>query len=92
VFSDAFGIFTALCHRTKRLPAACFVSDVILLEERLPLHQTALSDVYRGVRKPSVRVALKSLRVHGDDKGKVEKARDVFARTPPLGFLTGLTM
>ena len=73
LFSHAFYEFTTLCRRAKRLPAACFISDLIVLEENLPLHQTALSDVYRGVRN-SVRVALKSLRVHGDDKSKVEKA------------------
>lgn len=43
-----------------------------MVEDEHPLHQTALSDVYRGI-KDTIRVALKALRVHGDDKDKVQK-------------------
>lgn len=72
----------ALCRRTGCLPTSCFLKEDIALEISQPLHRTALSDVYQG-RRGTLLVALKSLRVHGDDKEKVEKA-SVFPQSSPL--------
>lgn len=72
LYGRAIARLRVLCRRTGHLPSSCFLEGDIELESNQPLHRTALSDVYQG-RRGTVLVALKSLRLHGDDKGKVEK-------------------
>lgn len=75
LYRRAFRHFRVLCSRSRRLPSSCFLSKTQLRKEGdHPLHQTALSDVYIGWYD-SLPVALKSLRIHGNDRRKVEKVR-----------------
>jgi hypothetical protein len=66
----AFSTLSKLCRRAFRVPTACFVEDPILLDHALPLHQTHYSDIYQG-RLKAAPVALKALRIHGDDRDAV---------------------
>lgn len=76
LYRRAFRHFRTLCSRSKRLPTSCLLSkDSLRKEGDHPLHQTALSDVYIGWYD-ALPVALKSLRIHGSDRKKVEKVSE----------------
>jgi hypothetical protein len=74
LYVETFMKLRELCRKANILPAACTLTRIVTAEGRHPLHQTAYSDVYRGTHN-GTHVALKSLRLHGDDKAKVEKLR-----------------
>jgi hypothetical protein len=72
VYSLAFCTLTALSRRVRKLPTACFITNPVNLDSQRPLHQTNYSDVYSG-KVLSTPVALKALRLHGDDRDTVMK-------------------
>ena len=71
--------FRTICRRSGCLPTSYFLKDDIAVEGKYPVHQTALSDVYQG-HLGDVKVALKALRFHADDRAKTRKVRVAEAR------------
>lgn len=72
LYARTLPTFRAICRRSGCLPSSCYLAEEVVLESPHPLHQTALSDVYQG-HIGSLRVALKSLRLHSDNRSKTEK-------------------
>lgn len=79
LYPRLFRRFRALCRQSRLLPSACFLLNDITLHDRHPLHQTAFSDIYKG-QYGKISVALKSLRVHGNDRARVEKVSELFVK------------
>lgn len=66
----------ALCRRSELLPGSCrLLSTNIALLDQYPISSSAMSDVYRA-QCGSRDVAVKSLRVHKDNRAEVEKVSD----------------
>jgi hypothetical protein len=72
IYAKAFTTLQRICRRANLLPVACTLIGPITLETSQSLHQTNYSDVYRGFHDGML-VALKSLRIHGDDRARIEK-------------------
>jgi hypothetical protein len=60
------------CREHVALPSTCLITDDVVPETNIPLHQTNFSDVYRG-RHQGELVAMKRLRVREDTKLRVAK-------------------
>jgi hypothetical protein len=77
LYSRALRKLRDLCCKTGLIPEGCQIVDEILLEAEHPLSQSGFSDVYRGVCNGHP-VAVKALRIHIDDRVKVQRVRGTY--------------
>lgn len=75
VYSRAVRRLQLLCRNSGRLPSSCLLASEVVVEgDGEPYSKSAFSDIYFG-RFGDMPVALKALRIHVDDKKKVERVR-----------------